>query len=110
VIEPSVFTTMYLYSKLCPAGNETVAFHKGLLAVYEDAFSVMALLVSQLPRLAILPTIFTVCPKLVVLSSLKVTATVVAGVQAVAVEVGTAVVLVGNLVGSVVCRVEVPGT
>lgn len=53
---------MYLYSMACPAGRVTVACHRGLLEVYCEALRVTALLVSQLPRAATLPTTFTVWP------------------------------------------------
>jgi hypothetical protein len=60
-----------------------VTCHSGLLLVYADADSDTALAVFQFPSAAMLPLILTVCPYVVVLSSLKVTATEVALAQAV---------------------------
>ena len=60
VIELSVLTTMYLYRIDCPAGRVMVTDQRGLLEVYDDALSATALLVSQLPRASMLPTILTV--------------------------------------------------
>lgn len=81
-----------------------VAVHSGLLEVYDDALSATALVTSQLPRAATLPTILTVWPKVVVFSSLKVTATAVAVVQEAVV-----VVAVGLVNVAVVAEPVVPG-
>lgn len=78
---------MNLYCIPVPAGKLNVTDHSGLLAVYCEAESAMALAGDQLPRVVMLPTIWIVCPTVVVTSSLKVTATDVGEVQAVVVEV-----------------------
>lgn len=77
---------MYLYSNDWPAGSEIVTFHKGFVDVYSEALSEMALLVFQLPRAAMLPTILMVSPYWVSVSESKVTATVEAVAQLVAEE------------------------
>ena len=108
VIEPSLLTTMYLYWMVCPAGRVTVPFQRGLLELYDEALRVTALLVSQFPRAATLPTILTVWPQDVVLSSLKVTATDVAMVQ-VPVDVGFPVTVIVGRVNVVVGPLLVTG-
>lgn len=85
-----------------------VACHRGLLEVYCEALSAMALLGFQLPRASMLPTILMVWPYCVLTSSSKVTATAVAVVQPLLVVV---VVVVGGVVvgGGVVVVVVVVG-
>lgn len=76
VTEPLLSTLMNLYSKLVPAGRLIVVVQSGLEDVYWLAESAGADAVFQLPSCAIDPAIFTVCPKVVVVFELKVTATV----------------------------------
>jgi hypothetical protein len=61
-----------------PAAREMVPSQRGLLEVYCEAESAMALEVSQFPRAATLPAILMVWPTTVVTLSAKVTATDVA--------------------------------
>jgi len=81
VTPPLDATLTNLYWNVVPAGKLTVALHLGLLLVYCDADSAGAAPTSQLPSCEMEPTILMVWPTLVVTRSLKVTATVAAGVQ-----------------------------
>lgn len=73
--DPSDCTLMYLYWTTWPAARLTVPLQSGLLEVYCEALRATALSVFQFPSAATLPTILMVWPKLVVTTSLKVTAT-----------------------------------
>lgn len=57
---PELATLINLYSNVVPAGRFKVVDHKWLALVYPDADSAIALLVSQLPRAEMDPTILTV--------------------------------------------------
>ena len=70
---PSWFLIKYLYVKDVPAGRLIAAVHTGLELVYEVALRATAEFVFQLPSCEMLPTMYTVCPKVVVRRSLKVT-------------------------------------
>jgi hypothetical protein len=106
VTVPSASRTKYLYAMTVPAASLMVTLHSGLADVYPVAAKATPSLVSQLPRAAMFPVILTVSPKVVVFSSLNVTATVAAGVQAVLVGDAVEVVVVTCVV-VVVFPVEV---
>lgn len=84
--------------------------HKGLLAVYFDAFSATPLLGFQFPREATLPVILIVSPKVVVTSSLKVIATAVDVQAADTVLDDLNIEVVGDVVVGVSALDVVPGT
>lgn len=78
---PSDSFLMNLYSKVVPAGSVTVVVHRGLEEVYEEAESAIAEEVSHELSWLIDPVRKIFSPYVVVTSSLKVTATLVAAVQ-----------------------------
>ena len=96
---PSWFLIKYLYVKEVPAGRLIAAVHTGLELVYPVALRATAEFVFQLPSCEMLPTMYTVCPKVVVRRSLKVTRVLVGvelhwpGVVGVAVRPGQAVLV-----------------
>ena len=96
---PSWFLIKYLYVKDVPAGRLIAPVHTGLELVYEVALRATAEFVFQLPSCEMLPTMYTVCPKVVVRRSLKVTRVLVGvelhwpGVVGVAVRPGQAVLV-----------------
>ena len=69
---------MNLYEKAVPTGKVTVTAQRGLEVVYCAASSGIALAVSQSPSWEMEPTSLIVSPKVVLTSSLKVTAMAVA--------------------------------
>ena len=78
---PLLATLINLYWITVPAAKLIVTSHNGLLVVYCDAESAIALAGAQLPSAAIEPAILMVWPTTVSTSSSKVTATEVAVVQ-----------------------------
>ena len=90
-------TLMNLYETTAPAANSMVTDHSGFDEAYWLALSSTALLVSQLPRAAVFPTILIVSPHMVVTISLNVTRTEEAGAQPVPVGAVPVVVAVAVL-------------
>lgn len=80
---PSAFLFTYLYANATPGVSPaTVTAHTGSPLLYPLALIATAFAGFQFPSAAMLPTRYTFCPKAVASRSLKVTAQVVAAVQA----------------------------
>jgi len=80
---PSAFRFTYLYANATPGVSPaTVTAHTGSALLYPLALIATAFAGFQFPSAAMLPTRYTFCPKAVASRSLKVTAQVVAAVQA----------------------------